>query len=263
MGRYDQAPKLVNKKPKMDNNIIMVSNEIYSAIFNAVGRKYLAGALLVWFIGQADGFGIAQQTAMNALGISRKQSYYDARDFLEELGFITVIDGISITIHYDKILGYEKRDSKNRVNETETQNRVAEKETQKLSNENRDSIFMGNEKRDPKGNEKRNPMGHENRDYNIEEHIKTYKESQEKLGCEKRDSILGNEKRDPILTLKNFKTTVYQNSYLDEYNATGEEILDSYDFTDDGEIEEMSNEFPEAYSDLVKLGVVKRKEWVF
>jgi len=185
MGRYDQAPKLVNKKPKLDGNTIMVSNEIYSAIFNAVGRKYLAGALLVWFIGQADGFGIAQQTAMNALGISRKQSYYDARDFLEELGFITVVDGISITIHYDKILGNEKRDSKNRVNETETQNRVAEKETQKLSNEkrdpilsneNRDSIFMGHEKRDPKGNEKRNPMGHEKRDYNIEEHIKTDKE---------------------------------------------------------------------------------------
>lgn len=185
MGRYDQAPKLVNKKPKLDGNTIMISNEIYSAIFNAVGRKYLAGALLVWFIGQADGFGIAQQTAMNALGISRKQSYYDARDFLEELGFITVIDGVSIIIHYDKILGNEKRDPKNRVTQTETQNRVAEKETQKLSNEkrdpilsneNRDSIFMGHEKRDPKGNEKRNPMGHEKRDYNIEEQRKTEKE---------------------------------------------------------------------------------------
>ena len=208
MGRYDQAPKLVNKKPKMDNNIIMISNEMYSAIFNAVGRKYLAGALLVWFIGQADGFGIAQQTVMNSLGISRKQSYYDARDFLEELGFITVIDGISITIHYDKILGYENRDPKNRVTKTETQNRVAEKETQKLgcekrdsilSNENRDSIFMGHEKRDSMGNEKRNPMGHENRDYNIEEHIITYNNQNEKLSNEKRDSILGCEKRDSIL----------------------------------------------------------------
>jgi hypothetical protein len=41
-------------------------------------------------------------------------------------------------------------------------------------------------------------MGHENRDYNIEEHRKTYKGQDEKLSCEKRDSILGNEKRDSI-----------------------------------------------------------------
>ena len=262
MGRYDQAPKLVNKKPKLDGNTIMISNEMYSAIFNAVGRKYQAGALLVWLIGQADGFGVAQQTVMNTLGMSRKQSYYDARDFLEELGFITVVDGMTITIHYDKILSHEKRDPKNRVTKTETQNRVAEKETLILSHENRDPISMGHEKRDPMRYGKRDPMGHENRDYNIEEHIKTYKEDDEKLGNEKRDPILGNEKRDPIFSIDSFKEESYSHHYSG-YVTTGEEILRDYNLTDEGEIKEVENEYPEAYNDLVRLGMIKRKEWSF
>lgn len=301
MGRYDQAPRLINKKPKMDSNIIMISNEMYTAIFNAVGRKYQAGALMVWLIGQADGFGIALETVKSALGMD-KNGYYKSRSALEELGFIMVIDGGSITINYNKILGNEKDDSKNRVmkkmshsfddpilgNEKDDSILIPTKDDSKIGsskvgmgNEKDDPIFLGNEKDDPMGNEKDDPMSNQKWEYNIEEHIKTYKESQEKLGNEKDDPILSNEKDDsilshqkddpilgnekdyPILTIENFKTTVYQNNYLDEYNSTGAEILDSYDFNNDSEVEEMSNEFPEAYSDLVRLGMIKRKSWVF
>lgn len=155
MGRYDQAPKLVNKKPKLDGNTIMISNEMYSAIFNAVGRKYQAGALMVWLIGQADGFGIALKTVSDALGMD-KNGYYKSRAALEELGFITV-DGDNITIHYNKILGNEKN-------------------APILGNEKDDSIFLGTTLDDPMGNEKDDPMGTTEWEYNIEEHIKTEKE---------------------------------------------------------------------------------------
>ena len=170
MGRYDQAPKLVNKKPKLDGNTIMISNEMYSAIFNAVGRKYQAGALLVWLIGQADGFGIALKTVSDALGMD-KNGYYKSRAALEELGFITV-DGDNITIHYNKILGNEKDDSKNRVMKKMTHSF----DDSILSNEKDDSIFLGHQKDDPMGNEKDDPMSHLKWEYNIEEHRKTEKE---------------------------------------------------------------------------------------
>ena len=159
MGRYDQAPRLVNKKPKMDNNIIMISNEMYSAIFNAVGRKYQAGALMVWLIGQADGFGVALETVKNALGMD-KNGYYKSRSALEELGFITVVDGGNITINYNKILGNEKDDSKNRVmkkmshsfddpilgNEKDDSILIPTKDDSKIGSS---KVGMGNEKNDP------------------------------------------------------------------------------------------------------------------
>lgn len=63
-------------------------------------------------------------------------------------------------------------------------------------------------------------------------------------------------------SFSNFKEKVYTNSYEDDYFATGQEILDSYNLELDDERAEMANEFPEAYDDLVRLGKIK-KEWVF
>ena len=59
-----------------------------------------------------------------------------------------------------------------------------------------------------------------------------------------------------------FKKKVYTNSYEDDHFATGQEILNDYNLELDDERIEMANEFPEAYDDLVKLGIVK-KEWRF
>ena len=202
MGRYDQAPKLVNKKPKLDGNTIMISNEMYSAIFNAVGRKYQAGALMVWLIGQADGFGVALKTVSDALGMD-KNGYYKSRAALEELGFITA-NGDNITIHYNKILGNEKNAPILSNEKDDSKNRVMKKMTHSfddsiLGNEKDDSIFLGHQKDDPMSNEKDDPMSHLKWEYNIEEHIKTYKESQEKLGTENPTSILSTENSAPIL----------------------------------------------------------------
>lgn len=179
MGRYDQAPKLVNKKPKLDGNTIMISNEMYSAIFNAVGRKYQAGALMVWLIGQADGFGVALKTVSDALGMD-KNGYYKSRAALEELGFITA-DGDNITIHYNKILGNEKNAPILSNEKNDSKNRVMKKMTHSfddsiLGNEKDDSIFLGTTLDDPMGNEKDDPMSHLKWEYNIEEHRKTEKE---------------------------------------------------------------------------------------
>ena len=181
MGRYDQAPKLVNKKPKLDGNTIMISNEMYSAIFNAVGRKYQAGALMVWLIGQADGFGVALKTVSDALGMD-KNGYYKSRAALEELGFITT-DGDSITIHYNKILGNEKNAPILSNEKDDSKNRVMKKMTHSfddsiLGNKKDDSIFLGHQKDDSMGNEKDDSMSHLKWEYNIEEHRNTEKDSQ-------------------------------------------------------------------------------------
>ena len=184
MGRYDQAPKLVNKKPKLDGNTIMISNEMYSAIFNAVGRKYQAGALMVWLIGQADGFGVALKTVSDALGMD-KNGYYKSRAALEELGFITA-DGDNITIHYNKILGNEKNAPILSNEKDDSKNRVMKKMTHSfddsiLGNEKDDPIFLGTTLDDPMGNEKDDPMGTTEWEYNIEEHRKTEKEEKFRL----------------------------------------------------------------------------------
>ena len=225
MGRYDQAPKLVNKKPKMDSNIIMITNEMYSNIFNAVGKAKTAGIVLVWLIGQADGFGIAQKTVLDAVGIS-KDTYYGARKTLADLGFLTE-ENHTLIIHYDKILGSDHPTSKIKGTEdptsilshkdptsilshkdptsilsTENPTPIlsTENPTPILSTENPTPILgtenptpilgtkdptsktMGSDFPTPMSHKDPTPMGSEDYDYNIEEHIKTYKGSQEKLG---------------------------------------------------------------------------------
>lgn len=65
------------------------------------------------------------------------------------------------------------------------------------------------------------------------------------------------------MTVEDFEKRVYVNSYDEECTTTGYEILEDYNFDNDDEVIEMSNEFPEAYEDLIKLGVIKRKQWVF
>lgn len=206
MGRYDQAPKLVNKKPKMDNNIIMITNEMYSNIFNAVGKAKTAGIILVWLIGQADGFGIAQKTVLDAIGIS-KDTYYGARKTLVDLGFLTEEDH-TLVIHYDKILGSDHPTSKIKGTKNPTSILNHKDSTSILSTENPTPI-LGTE--DPTSKTKgsdfptsmshKDPtsMGSEDYDYNIEEHIKTYKESQEKLSTKDSTSILGHKDPTPIL----------------------------------------------------------------
>ena len=200
MGRYDQAPKLVNKKPKMDNNIIMITNEMYSNIFNAVGKAKTAGIVLVWLIGQADGFGIAQKTVLDAVGIS-KDTYYGARKTLADLGFLTE-ENHTLVIHYDKILGSDHPTSKIKGTENPTPILSHKDPTSILGTKDPTPKTLRSDFPTPKSHKDPTPMGSEDYDYNIEEHIKTYKESKEKLGTKDPTSILRSDDYDSILNHK-------------------------------------------------------------
>lgn len=211
MGRYDQAPKLVNKKPKLDGNIIMFTNEMHCNIMKQIGSKYRAGHVLIWLIGQADGFGIAEKTAANAIGISTSAYHQDIR-FLDDLGLITHVSGKSITINYDKILGDQFEQSKNRVSNLDSLNqsednkdRVIKSDSLSegvkinqsiLSDQINQSILektKGDQFNQSMGDRFNHPMGVQIDQYNIEEHRKTYKGQNEKLGDQINQSILNND----------------------------------------------------------------------
>lgn len=102
MPNYNQAPILSNKKPKSDGDFIQLDNKIFLAICNGVGKRYKAGLLLIWLVGQSDGSKIHIKTIMDTLG-TNKNGYYAARKQLEDLGFITV-SGNLIKINYNVIL---------------------------------------------------------------------------------------------------------------------------------------------------------------
>jgi hypothetical protein len=75
-----------------------------------------------------------------------------------------------------------------------------ENSTPILGTEESTSILMGRKKSTPKSRKESTPMGRKEYYYNIEEHIKTYKEPQEKLGTENPTSILSHKDPTPILS---------------------------------------------------------------
>lgn len=81
----------------------------------------------------------------------------------------------------------------------------------------------------------------------------------ENVNVNDNSNVNGNEVN---FSFSDFKKKVYINSYDDDCSATGQEILDDYNLDLDDERTEMANEFPEAYDDLVGLGIIK-KEWRF
>ena len=195
MGRYDQAPRLVNKKPKLDGNIIMFTNEMYCNIMKQIGSKYRAGHVLIWLMGQADGFGIAEKTVANAIGISTSAYHQDIR-FLNDLGLITHVSGKNIIINYDRILGDQFEQSKNRVfnldslNQSEdNKNRVIKSDSlsegvkidQSILGDQIDQPILekvkGDQFNQSMGDRFNHPMGDQFNQYNIEEHRNTEKDS--------------------------------------------------------------------------------------
>ena len=191
MPNYNQAPTLSNKKPKSDGNFIQIDNKLFSAIWNGVGKKYKAGALLTWLVGQSDGFKIPAKTVMDALG-TNKNGYYAARQQLEDLGFITVSDGDFIKINYDVILkGTQKGDSMmsnhsedSILKGTQKGDSIAEIEYSKeepyilKGTQENDSILekkmKSTQKEYSKGTQTEYSEGTQKEYYNIEEHRKTY-----------------------------------------------------------------------------------------
>lgn len=175
MGRYDQAPKLVNKKPKLDGNTIMISNDAFISIMSKKDITPKQALLLIWLVGQADGFGIAKETATKAMGLKEHQGYYKLRRGLEKAGYLDVTD-TSITINYDKILEQQSVDPISM--EQPEVDPILEQQIDDpiLGGQEDDPIFMGQQMVAPMGQPLDDPMGQQIAAHNIEEHIKTEKE---------------------------------------------------------------------------------------
>lgn len=106
MGRYDQAPKLINKnKPKSKGNFMQMGMEVFKSINEKIDARHaVARSLLILLIGTADGFGLSQKFILENLGCSEKR-YYTARQYLESLGLITVNKEENIiTINYNVLM---------------------------------------------------------------------------------------------------------------------------------------------------------------
>lgn len=114
-GKYEQAPVIYNdNKPKADGNFILISTDLYKAINNKIdGRNGIARSLMYLLIGTATGFRLSTKYVEDTLGCS-KSVYINARKHLKDLGFIDYIQGVSITINYDVIMGISEITPKNK-----------------------------------------------------------------------------------------------------------------------------------------------------
>lgn len=115
-GKYDQAPKLVNKgKPKSEKNYILINIDLFKSINEKIDTKHgLSRSLLFLLIGTADGFGLSEKFMTDNLGCT-KQGYLKARKHLHELKLITDDkDNGTITVNYNEILGITEITSKKR-----------------------------------------------------------------------------------------------------------------------------------------------------
>lgn len=184
MGRYDQAPKLVNKKPKLNGNTIMISNDAFISIMNKKDITPKQALLLIWLVGQADGFGIAKETATKAMGLKEHQGYYKLRRGLEKAGYLDVTD-TSITINYDKILEQQSVDpifmeqpEVDPILGKQIADPILEQRIDDpiLGGQEDDPIFLGQQMVAPMGQPLDDPMGQQIAAYNIEGHRKTEKE---------------------------------------------------------------------------------------
>lgn len=120
-GKYDQAPKLINKgKPESNGNFILINMELFKNINQKIDTKHgLARSLLILLIGTADGFGLSEKFMTDNL-VCTKQGYLKARKYLNDIGMI--IDDQekrTITIDYNAILGITEITPKEETSITE------------------------------------------------------------------------------------------------------------------------------------------------
>lgn len=110
MGRYDQAPRLINKdKPNKNGNFMKIGMEVFKNINEKIDARHaVARSLLILLIGTADGFGLSQKFVLDNLGCSEKR-YYTARQYLESLGLITINKADNtIKVNYDVLMGRQE-----------------------------------------------------------------------------------------------------------------------------------------------------------
>jgi hypothetical protein len=98
---YDKEAKMKNKEKGFTSRSVEVETLIMQGC-STVGEL----KVMLFLTGNAgDGsFGVAEKTVLDRCGIS-ESTYKTARKKLKEKGWITCVDGVSITVNFDVILG--------------------------------------------------------------------------------------------------------------------------------------------------------------
>lgn len=98
---YDKEAKMKNKEKGYTSRSVEVETAIMQGC-STVGEL----KVMLFLTGNAgDGsFGVAEKTVLDRCGIS-ESTYKTARKKLKEKGWITCVDGVSITVNFDVILG--------------------------------------------------------------------------------------------------------------------------------------------------------------
>lgn len=87
-----QAPKLKFNKTKPRGNCYILPQETMDYIFDTIeGKNGNAIKLIIVLLGTKEGFGISTSWICQRTGM-QKTAYYRARDYLAEIGLITITD---------------------------------------------------------------------------------------------------------------------------------------------------------------------------
>ena len=118
-GNTKQAPKLVFNGEKFNNTkgFYQIPQEAADVIFKTFARQPAFLRLMLVLIGTEPGFGLSLKWMLERTGMTQK-TYYDTRDALVEMGWLTC-ENDQVIVNYDKIYGrVESTSQKNDVEST-------------------------------------------------------------------------------------------------------------------------------------------------
>lgn len=118
-GNKKQAPKLVFNGNKFNQNkgFYQIPQEAADIIFKEFARQPAFLRLMLVFVGTEPGFGLSLKWVLERTGMTQK-TYYETRDKLEEMGWLTCEDN-KVIVNYDKLYGrVESTSQKNDVEST-------------------------------------------------------------------------------------------------------------------------------------------------
>ena len=140
-GNTKQAPKLVFNGEKFNNTkgFYQIPQEAADVIFKTFARQPAFLRLMLVLIGTEPGFGLSLKWMLERTGMTQK-TYYDTRDALVEMGWLTC-ENDQVIVNYDKIYGRVESTSQNQQNE---QNNV--ESTGQKDNKKQDSVESTHQK---------------------------------------------------------------------------------------------------------------------
>ena len=104
-GNKKQAPKLVFNGNKFNQNrgFYQIPQEAADIIFKEFARQPAFLRLMLVLVGTEPGFGLSLKWVLERTGMTQK-TYYETRDKLEEMGWLTCEDN-QVIVNYDKLYG--------------------------------------------------------------------------------------------------------------------------------------------------------------